>query len=476
MLLKVFNSSIVKDREKTFLTFAGTAGDTTLTVADTDLVPAATSSDTWSDNDYVLVGSFGDETTEIMQVAAAVSSATSITIDRSGSGGGLRFAHPIGTPIYKLSFNQAEFSRSATNTTAGVSVLTTIRLQPDDLYTRFEDVTNVTGFGFVRFKNETTGSFSSYSDGVNYEVSGQGSSQDPRTLWMLRKKVRGLLDEQTDNKLKDEQIDAALNDGQRDLAHLRLWSFFEEERSFSIVTNQFAYDIPSTIQKSHSVRFNTQPLAPMNKTTWDSWHFNTDSSSDNPSHVCIWNNQFLIYPRPSISSSTTTLNGAISSATAGTITVSSTTAFNRGDYFRFIIDSEVIYATGSTATTFTGCLRGKEGTTATTHSDLATVTERDIVYNGHVEPTDLIDTQDRTPVPEAEIIALQAAITLAPICGKVELVSGYEGRYERKVKLLEAKYLTKQSGYFGRVKAPEEVVTYSRGSLLDPNRYPKNIT
>ena len=292
---------------------------------------------------------------------------------------------------------------------------------------------------------------------------------------MLRKKVRQFLDENTDVKLKDEQIDASLNDRQRDTAHQRLWSFFETERSFSIVANQFAYSIPATVQKSHSVRFDTQPLIPINKTTWDMFHFDTSNTSDDPTHVCIWNNQFLIYPAPATASSTTTLDGAISSATATTITVVATSAFNKGDYYRFIVDDEVIYATGSTSTTFTGCLRGQEGTTATTHLTGVTVTERDIVYNGHVEPTDLVDTQDRTPIPEPEILSLGAAIDLAPFVGKQELIATYESRYQKKMKDLESKYLTKQSAYFGRIKDVREVITYGRTAVLNPNLYPRDV-
>ena len=476
MLLKAYNASLIKDVDMTVLAAACSAGATSVTVADTDLVPAATSSAAWADNDYMLIGNFGDETTEIMQVAAAVTSATSITIDRSGSAGGTRFAHPIGTPIYRLDFNRVEFNRSATDSTSGVSVLTTLRIRADDLFTRYEDTANTTGYGFVRFNNQTTTTFSSYSDGVNYEASGQSSSQDPRTLWMLRKKVRQLLDESGDNKLKDEQIDSALNDKQRDLAHFRLWSFFETERSFSVVANQFAYDIPATVQKSHSIRFDTQPLIPITKTQWDMLHFNTDNTSDNPTHVCVWNNQYLIYPTPATASSTTAINDLAGiSATVTSVTVDATSAFNRGDYYRFIIDSEVIYATGSTSTTFTGLLRGREGTTAATHADDATITERDIVYNAHVEPTDLIDIQDRTPVPEAEVLSLGAAIELAPFCGKQEFIPVYEAKYKTKIKDLESKYLTKQSAFFGRVKSSSEVITYGPTGALNPNNYPSSI-
>lgn len=474
MLIKVYNKSLIKDREKTYLTAAVAAAGTALTVADTDIVPAATSSDTWADNDYVLVGNFGEETTEIMQMAAAVTSATSLTVDRSGSAGGTRFSHPVGTPIYRLDYNRIEFSRNTTDSTSGVTVLTTIRVQTDDLYTRYEDTANTTGYGFTRFNNETSGAFSSYSDGVNYDITAQSSSRDPRTLWSMRKKVRQLLDEPTDEKLIDEMIDEAINDKQRDIGHKRLWSFYEVERSLSRVANQFAYDIPVTVQKVHNLRVDTQPTIPVNKTKWDLLHFDTDTTSADSSHACIWNNQVLLYPRPSGAAASTALNGAATSS-ATTLTVDATSGFNRGDYYRFIIDSEVIYATASTSTTFTGCLRGQEGTTAASHLDDAAVTERDIVYDGHVEPTNLINTQDRTAIPEPDVLTFGAAADLALFVNKETLQDRLTVKYEAKVKQLESKYSTKQSAPFGRIKAAEEVIS-DTAEFLDANLYPRDIT
>ena len=68
----------------------------------------------------------------------------------------------------------------------------------------------------------------------------------------------------------------------------------------------------------------------------------------------------------------TTLNGAHNAAVT-TITVVSTTNFpTRG---LISIDTEVISYTGTTATTFTGCTRGADSTTAASHSDAATVAQ-----------------------------------------------------------------------------------------------------
>ena len=474
MLLKVFHGGLVQDKEKTYLTATAAAAATALTVVSTDIAPAATSSNTWADNDYMIVGEPGTENAEIMQMNAAVTSATSMTIDREGQSGGLRYAHSIGEPIYRIDFNQVVFYNNSTNTSTGATVLTTINLQIDDEFTRYEDTANTTGYGFARFKNATSGAFSSYTDGVNYEVGEESSSRDPATLWSLRKKVRLLIDESDDNRVSDEQIDEAINDKQRDIAHQTLWSFYEGEKSLSRIADQFAYDYPSKVNKIHSVRVDTQPTIYWNKRMWDERHWNNDNETDIPTHFTIWNKQLLFFPRITSAADSTTLGAAITATTDTTITVVATSSFNRGDYYRFIIDSEVIYATEATSTTFTGCLRGQEGTTAATHLIAATVTERDIVLNIHVEPTNLIDTQDRTQIPEPDVLAYGSAMDLALLIGKETLHDRLKIKYDSGIKSLEAKYATKQSAQFGRVKDMNEFQT-DNTYLSDPNRYPNNL-
>ena len=472
MLLKCYNRALIDDREKTFLTASVAAAGTTLTVIAVNADVGSGS--TWADNTYLILGEIGSPTAEILQMASTASDGTSLTIDQSGSGGA-RFAHSIGEPVYRIDFNRVEFSQSATNSVTGISVLATQLVQPDDEYTRYEDTTNSTGYGFVRFENQTTGSFSSYSDGVNYETSGEGSSYDPRTLWRMRKRVRKLLDEDRPNsKLTDDDIRDALNDKQRDVGHQRLWSFYEGERSLSAVANQFAYNIPSTAQKVYNTQFRTQPLMSINYDSWKATHWNTNTSAAIPSFVCVWDRQILIYPRPSTAAATTTLGAAISTATATSITVVASSGLRRGDYFRFIIDSEVIYATGSTATTFTGCIRGAEGTTATTHSNGATLTERDIVYTVHEEPTDLFDTQDRTNIPESDVLAYGAAIDLSPLVEKKDLIPFFEGKYSGLIKQLESKYAIKFSSQFNVVKTEDEKLNGNLGSR-NPNNFPSSI-
>ena len=473
MLLLAYNRALTENREKTFLTAAVAVAGTSLTVQAVNADVGSGS--TWADNVYLILGEIGSPTAEILQMNGAASDGTSLTIDQSGAGG-CRFAHSIGEPVYRLDFNQVEFSRNTTDTTTGASVLATQLIQPDEEYTRYEDTTNTTGYGFVRFYNSTTAAFSSYSDGVNYEASGNASSYDPRTLWRIRKRIRTLLDEDRPNsKLTDDMIRDAANDKQRDIAHQRLWSFYEYERSFSAVANQMAFDIPSTVQKIYNATFRTQPLFPINYDAWKMFNWNINSSVAVPSYFCVWNRQLLLFQRPSTAAATTTLGAAITTTTATSCTVAASSGFKRGDYFRFIIDSEVIYATGSTSTTFTGLLRGQEGTTAATHLNAATVTERDIVFTVHVEPTDMMDTQDRTSIPEVDVIACGAAIDLAPLVEKMDLVDRFERKYSTKLKELESKYSLKQTAHFGIVKDSNEKL---RDSLVlkNPNLYPSSIS
>lgn len=76
----------------------------------------------------------------------------------------------------------------------------------------------------------------------------------------------------------------------------------------------------------------------------------------------------------------TTLNGAID-AVVTTLTVASTANYPAPSG-KVVIGTERISYTGFTATTFTGCTRGVDGTTAAVHSDAVTVTQYAVATTG----------------------------------------------------------------------------------------------
>ena len=96
-----------------------------------------------------------------------------------------------------------------------------------------------------------------------------------------------------------------------------------------------------------------------------------------PRFFSVWNDEITIYPDNSGSPNTTTLSGALSDS-AKTITVGSTSGFPELNG-RITINNEKIKYTHKSSTTFTGCSRGVEGTTAAAHSDTDTVTENNLV-------------------------------------------------------------------------------------------------
>jgi hypothetical protein len=97
------------------------------------------------------------------------------------------------------------------------------------------------------------------------------------------------------------------------------------------------------------------------------------------------------------------LSGAHNAAVT-TITVNDTTGFPTAGYIT--IDAEAISYTGTTGTTFTGCTRGADGTTAATHVDLSQVFHDVVAAHHNV-------LKDELKAVETDLVATFSAITPA---------------------------------------------------------------
>lgn len=438
------------------------------TVAGTTLTVKAVDTNAWSDNDWIIVGEIGTQNAEVMQINGAVSDGTSLTVDNAGSGG-LRFAHSVDEPVYRIDYNKYRVYRSTT-VDGTKTLLATQELQPDFFESMYEDKANISGYGFVAFYNSFTTAVSPYSDAIPY------TGQNPKALASMITKIRMLMDEESDEFITDTQIKDAINDKQRDILDERLWTFNEAEYSTPGIQYQFDYAKPSQLKTIHTMRYATWPLRNISQARWEMLHWDTNQNTTNPTHVTVFEDKARIYPTPQASSQTTNLNGAIT-ASDTTITVDSTDGFLIGDYYRFTIDSEVIYATFADTTNnqFTGCLRGQEGTTAASHLDNATVTQNDIVFTGQLEPVDLDALDDETIVPEPLVICHGVATDFC--LGKLNkqtLGDRYELKYKNGIESLRNKYTLKFTSQFGRVRDPREVVT-DNGRIENPNDFPQNV-
>lgn len=452
MLFKVRNLELVKDREKTYLTAA-------VAVAATSITVRAVDTNAWADNDYIIIGEIGTKTAEVLQINGAVSDGTSLTIDNNGSGGA-RYAHAADEPVYRIDYNRVEFSR-ATTESGSKSVLATNEIQADDLFTRYEDASNTTGFGFVRFNNQTSAAFSAYSDGINY------TGYTRTSLGRMLRAVRRLLGDPDPEYITDEDIIEELDEKQRTVAHERLWPFYEDTFSLSSVAYQRVYDIDNDVVpgKVHGCTFKSVPLAKIDRGRFDALHWSTANSGD-ALRFHIWNNKLELDPTPSTAAATDQLNGAIT-ATDTTITVDSTSGFSASG--RIIIDSEVIEYTNISSTAFRGCRRGLEESTAAIHSDDVAVTERDIVYTVNREPNELVDIGDETLIPRPSVLNYGAAMEIAG--GKMQndgLHDRLKLKFEQELQRLRDDFGRKGTQSFFRIKDREEVVS-DQGSLKNPN-------
>lgn len=455
------NRILTQNRPFTVLTAAVAAAGTTLTVKAVD-------TNAWADNDWIIVGEIGTQNAEIMQINGAVSDGTSLTIDNAGSGG-LRFAHSIDEPVYRVDYNKYKVYR-ATTVDGSKTLLATQEVQPDFFESMYEDSANATGYGFVAFFNSFTNAQSPYSDAIPY------TGQSLASLAKMISKVRSLTDEESDEFISDSEITNAINDKQRDILSERLWTFNEAEYSTPGIQYQFDYAKPSQLKTIHTMRYATWPLRNISQARWEMLHWDTNQNTTTPTHVAIFEDKARIYPTPQASSQTTQLNGAIT-ASDTTITVDSTDGFLIGDYYRFTIDSEVIYATFADEDNeqFTGCLRGQEGTTAASHLDNATVTQNDIVFTGQLEPVDLDALNDETIIPEPIVVCYGVATDFC--MGKLNketLGDRYQIKYTNGIEGLRNKYTLKFTSQFGRVRDPKEVIS-DNGRIENPNDFPQNV-
>lgn len=448
MRLKCDNGVLVKNQPNTILTVAVAAAATTLTVDNNT---------GFAQNDFVLIGRIGEEKTEIKLISATVTAGTSLTVSA------VLFAHDQDTPVTKVDFDQVNFAY-ATTATGSKTSLTTKAIDPSEIFTYYEDATYTTGFGFCRLYDATGTDYSVYSDAIPY------TGYTAKMFRSIRQKVRRLINEPDESVISDEDINDEINLTQKEIAHLRLWSFYESTKSFSSVANQYEYSLASNVFVPYDAKFDTQPLAVIGLHRWNLLRWDSDTTGD-PTHITMWSRKARVYPYPSASASATTLNGA-HSATVTTITVASTSNFQSQG--RIIIESEVISYTGLASTTFTGCTRGEEGTTAATHATTTAVTERDFIYYFQEDPSDLANETDETAISDPSVIAYKSAAELSLQIEKETLHDRLLIKYDRALKQLIKTDEVKFKSAFPRVKDIFEVME-DYGILRDPNFPPRNI-
>ena len=122
----------------------------------------------FADNDYLLLGEFGSETSEIVQIKG-IPSSNSITLESA-----TEFAHAESTKVTILKYNQVKFYHTATTTFSSIeNPLGTVDIQADSYYTIYQDTVQTTGYSWFCFYNAETVKTSSNSNYMPYSNFGQ---------------------------------------------------------------------------------------------------------------------------------------------------------------------------------------------------------------------------------------------------------------------------------------------------------------
>lgn len=226
-LLRASNSPLLTGKEKSYLTANASAGDSTVTIADYAQVTTGK---------YVLIGDLGQEGSEVIRIhtSTAPTSAGVVTLNSV-----LIYPHSMNDPIVVIDFNQVEFSR-ATTTTGSKSILSTTDIEADDLFTVYNDTTNSTGYGFVRYKNSATTTYSSYSGPLPY------SGMARNSVRYMKDRGLALAGEQISSLISEDFLLQELNNWQDDITRQKDWDFELESATDTVVAGQKTYSFPTS--------------------------------------------------------------------------------------------------------------------------------------------------------------------------------------------------------------------------------------
>jgi len=154
VILKADNRTLLADANFSYLNTNYASAASTLVVVN--------SSD-FAVDQYVLIGSFGSSTAEILKIAS-VSSGSLTFKDESEVAATTAYAHPESTRVTVLLYNQVKFYRTTTTTYATTSQIgSTTDIKAQDWYTTVTDSTNTTGYGWYIWYNEDSTAVSTNS-------------------------------------------------------------------------------------------------------------------------------------------------------------------------------------------------------------------------------------------------------------------------------------------------------------------------
>ena len=165
--LSADNRSLTIGSPYTYLTDNNNSGKSSLVVVNSSDI---------STNDFVLVGLFGNPTSEIFRILDITGQVITLG-DVTGAPIATSFAHPESSRVTVLPYNQVKFYwTAATGTIADENPVpdlsnplsSWIDIDPSAWFTAYNDDSHTTGFGWFLFQNSVTADGSQWSNAIPY--------------------------------------------------------------------------------------------------------------------------------------------------------------------------------------------------------------------------------------------------------------------------------------------------------------------
>jgi len=239
----------------TYLTESVAAAGVTLTVKDNTI---------FAQNKYVIIGTVGGQQTEIKRITAAVTAGTSLTV------AACTFAHPVGTPITQVIYDQVEIYGSASAADAAPTLIgTAVNMDVARGFTEIKAGTTY-AYYYCRAKDSNGGTYSSYSDSV------LATGLTNRARGEIKKEYLSAYNNKIDDLITDDWLNRTINRWQRELSKRRKqWSNLRAITNLESATDVQAYALPTDIQDSNStdaivsVKFSNQaPMTYLDQTSF----------------------------------------------------------------------------------------------------------------------------------------------------------------------------------------------------------------
>ena len=241
-------------------------------------------------NYAVQVGRTGEEQSEITVISTP--SGTILPLNS----GTLVYGHNLDTPVYQIHYDQIVFKRSTTGTTGSASVLATISITPDSIYTEYDDITGASTYAYkTQYVNSVSGDLSSESDWF--------TPAGPSYYSLQKMRQRGKDALYNANYLKSDEI---LNDWVNEWVENMTNAAIKVNQAYSVGTTSIAFGTASlgTITDSTfkqpikvELTFDGTKYIPSSEIPYNRWSSRDYFSSLYPRHYWLGDTIFGILPQ-----------------------------------------------------------------------------------------------------------------------------------------------------------------------------------